>query len=41
MISISCARAFATSLVAGPRAMHGVAGADGGAPDAVALFSEA
>ena len=41
MISISCARAFATSLVAATRAMHAVAGTDGEAPDAVALFSEA
>ena len=41
MISISCARAFATSLLAGPRALHAVAGADGETPDAVSLFSEA
>ena len=41
MISVSCARAFATSLLAGPRTLHAVAGADGETPDAVSLFSEA
>ena len=41
MISISCARAFATSLLAGPRALYAVAGADGETPDAVSLFCEA
>ena len=41
MISISCARAFATSLLVGPRALHAVAGADGETPDAVCLFCEA
>ena len=41
MISISCARAFATSLLAGPRDLHAVAGADGGSPDAADLFNEA
>ena len=34
MISISCARAFATSLLVGPRALHAVAGADGETPGA-------
>ena len=41
MISISCARAFATSLLAGPRDLHAVAGADGGSLDAADLFNEA
>ena len=40
MLSISCARAFATSLMAGPRALHAVASEDGGTPDAADLFSE-
>ena len=40
MISISCARAFATSLLAGPRDLHAVAGADGESPDAADLFNE-
>ena len=38
MVSISCARAFATLLLAGPRDLHAVAGADGGSPDAADLF---
>ena len=33
MLSVSCARAFATSLLAGPRDLHAVVGVDGGAPD--------
>ena len=40
MLSISCARAFAISLTAGPRTLHAVANTDGGTPDAVDLFSE-
>ena len=40
MLSISCARAFATSLMVGPRALHAVASADAGTPDATDFFSE-
>ena len=36
-----CRRAFATSLLAGPRDLHAVVGVDGGAPDLADLFNEA
>ena len=41
MVSVSCARAFATSLLCGPRALHAVSGVDGGVPDAPNLYGEA
>ena len=41
MLSISCAGAFATSLMAGPQTLHTVASADGRTPDAADLFGEA
>ena len=41
MLSVSCGRAFATSLLAGPRDLHAVVGVDAGAPDLADLFNEA
>ena len=38
MLSVSSAKAFATSLLFGRRALHAVSGADGNVPDATGLF---
>ena len=40
VLSVSCARAFASLLVAVPTAMHALGGADGCAPDLADLFVE-
>ena len=40
LLSVSCARSFASSLVALPTAMHALGGADGCAPDLADLFAE-
>ena len=41
MLSVVCAHAFATSLLAGLRDLHAVVGVDGGAPVLTDLFNEA
>ena len=41
MLSVSCAKAFATSLLFGCGALHAVSGADGNVPDATDLYGEA
>ena len=41
MVSVFCGRAFATSLLAGPRDLHAVVGVDGGVSDFVDLFNVA
>ena len=41
MLSVSCARAFATSLLTGPRDLHAVVGVNGGASDLTDFFNEA
>ena len=40
LLSVSCARSFASSLVALPTASHALGGADGCAPDLPNLFAE-
>ena len=40
LLSVSCARSFASSLVALPTALHALGGADGCAPDLADLFAE-
>ena len=41
LLSVSCAKAFATSLLFGPGVLHAVCGADGGVPDATDLYGAA
>ena len=41
MLPVSCAKAFATSLLFGPGVLHAVCGADGGVPDAIDMHGAA